>query len=146
MEGRLAILVTSLASAPGLALSEELDFGKIDSRRTNLLSSRTAINEFTQRDVGSDDTHGNAFRTSEATDSRSLTLISSKPCSSLRCISACRSEMVRRKPCVTSSLRLSHAVHSLGNSALRPIFIKASSDLSSIFSERHITTLSPLKT
>jgi len=69
MEGRQAILVTSLASVPGLALSEELDFGKIESRRTDLLSIGAAINELTQRDVGVDSTHGNAFRTSATTAS-----------------------------------------------------------------------------
>jgi hypothetical protein len=36
-------------------------------------------------------------------------------------------------------------LHSLENRALRPIFIKASSGLSSIFSERQITTSSPLQ-
>jgi hypothetical protein len=44
MKGRQAILVTSLASTPGLALSEELDFGKIDSGRTDLLSIGAAVN------------------------------------------------------------------------------------------------------
>ena len=145
MEDRHAILVMSLAPTPGSALSGELDFGKIDSRRTDLLSIGVAINELTQRDLGVDDTHGNAFRTSATTASCSLTLISSKFCSSLTCISACRSVMVPRKPCITPFLRSSHDVHSLGNRVLRPNFIKASSDLSSISSERHITTSSPLK-
>lgn len=44
MEGRQVILVTSLASTLGLALSEELAFGKIDSGRTDLLSTKAAIN------------------------------------------------------------------------------------------------------
>ena len=144
VESRHAILVMSLASTPGLALSEEFDFGKIDSGRTDPLSIGAAISELTQRCVGADNTHGNVFRTSATTASCSLTVILSKLCSSLTCISACRSIMVPRKPCITSLLRLSHAVHSLGNCVLRPNFIKASSDLSSMFSERHITS-SPLK-
>ncbi len=49
MKGRQAILVASLASTPGLALSEDLDFGKIDPGRTDLLSMGAAINELTQR-------------------------------------------------------------------------------------------------
>jgi len=145
MEGRQAILVTSLASTPGLAPSEEVDFGKIDSGRTDLLSIGAAINELTQRDVGADNAHGYSFRTSAITAPCSLTLISSKLCSSLTCISSCRSVTVPRKPCLTSFLRLSHAMHSSGNRVLRTTFIKASSDVSSTLSERHITTSSPLK-
>ena len=145
MEGRQAILVTSLESTPGLAPLEELDFGKMDSGRTDLLSIGAAINELTQRSVGVDNPHGYSFRTSAITAPCSLTLISSKLCSSLTCISSCRSVTVPRKPCFTSFLRLSHVVHSSGNRFLRPSFIKASSDLSSILSERHITTSSSLK-
>ena len=49
MEGRRAILVMSLASTPGSALLEELDLGKIDLRRTGLLSIGVPINELTDR-------------------------------------------------------------------------------------------------
>ena len=145
MEDKQASLVMSLASTSGLALSEELDFVEIDSARTELLTIGVVINELIHRDVGASNTHGNTFRTSATTASCNLALISSKLCSSLTCISACLSVMVPRKPCITSFLRLSHAVHSLENRVLRPIFIKASSGLSSIFSERQITTSSPLQ-
>ena len=94
MEGKRALLVMSLASTSDLALSEELDFVKIDSARTELLTIGVVINELIHRDVGVGNTHGNAFRTSATTASCNLALISSKLCSSLTCISACLSLMV----------------------------------------------------
>ena len=92
-----------------------------------------------------DSTHGNAFRTSTITASRSLTFISSKFCSSIVCISFCRSMRVPWKRCFISSLHFSHVANSFGNRSRRPSFIKVAKDSSSIFLERHSTISSPLK-
>ena len=49
MEGEQAILVTSLAFTPGLALSEEPGFEEMDSGGTDLLLIVAVINVLTQR-------------------------------------------------------------------------------------------------